>query len=1454
MGAILRFCTNRGIFTHEDFRINAGLTEDIRKACCIVSFRNSKTVWRKVMSTPRRFHFGMCEEVFKLWPCDITPCGPPPSPEIIEDSTPKRHNDRFSSDYSSEDGEEEIEKANSQRGAAWNSSGTVKVESPLTANKSSTARRIFLDIRPLPPSPQLSDHPQKRLQTLETAVVNSRRRPTASASASNKMPTSRLLNANVVRRFSTQFGVGGQNRSPSPQRRTYAEEYYNLPRSEGSQSSSGEKDSIPFRSSDSAQGHWGERGNRGNQGNQVSANAFWDINDALSFVAGKAEHGWFFGVKERKEFKKNSNFSFKVRFRCMHKKCSCGFIAKKYRKKLGWTISRVGTHSHEESVGTAHDKRERLNAYRQSVQEWIPLSAFPQDSPKQCHPTPPQLSSGKSSRQSIESGRESSQPLSPVLPNRMLNSADSEEINVLPSMHADVPLPPVLDEDSQRPSHISTPTDDPMVPFRAVVPVESPTDDFKTVVYPYVQSLPDNEDGKKVLKGIQYISECFGFRLVIRDSTYRLGSDEISQSRILRHARASCRNDDCSFRLRLKTTQLEKAVQQPNEPTSRFMYELVRFEGAHNHDPDPLPIFRTLPPELIREADEMHHSSYVDFSLVVRYLEDKYGFIINSEGLKKRLRWLASKRHPKEMDCENLKQALITLRNRDIGSVSYVSKRADNAMDCVCWAFSSWLRDYERYGIAPGVCIDCKAEANDFSLPLVTINARTNDGRVCTVFMGFLADETEQSFKWLLNCFKNSINCDPIMIAMDQQAACMNSCRIVFRFSYITLDDWHVNQNQLKNVWNWLCKIDRKVWKEEMHDDLFLMRKSSTPQSFEARRNAFEAKYFLPFTQTFPKWYCTLYRTYAKIMVDCYNKSACDPRFLFQGSGYTESSNAAYRRFVLVKKVPIWDIPSEMHRVSINRGKIREAERRKPFRVMRDKLSGAQLGMHAEVIEKLVSTYTPYALKQFYNHSMVKASNYLVTAVRLERCRDGDLDSLNPSFVSTRMGSTQQANNAQGASQGGHQVVFKVIWNGAAHLPRSNHFSDVIDRRRRPPTICHGSQGDRRTSPQPLPFPTQISDTSHQIASSQFRIPARRNGGPPMHPLPTAWRVSRFQRGASHRQRDQPSQAFPGPSSSSAAPRHLLPQRLPSLGAAEHITNYVNGNREDSVTLTPVQEYYARIANEQRPSAQYEVVLAVRGESQKYKCTCSWSRTTGIPCAHVVRVATVFTEKANERPNIAVVLGRRIALEELFHPYWSRHEADWTTEQIVAHRERVITRWRRSVGEAGQVLEGVVEDALQRDRAREEMELGRVELDTAGLAPNALEERERRKEMIREASWATGKSLFDQMHRIASNLGPEAVLQTTNYLRQGLQSLCDGQPPVAAASAHHIASFEIGRNGLRANNFMQNPNRGRTRNRGVRRRIRGALEGRRDLRRTPRQEAGVGERSLTQGNSTHNRN
>ena len=67
-----------------------------------------------------------------------------------------------------------------------------------------------------------------------------------------------------------------------------------------------------------------------------------------------------------------------------------------------------------------------------------------------------------------------------------------------------------------------------------------------------------------------------------------------------------------------------------------------------------------------------------------------------------------------------------------------------------------------------------------------------------------------------------------------------------------------------------------------MHDDLFVLRTSSSSEGFLRRRAVLEAKYFSPFGLGLPKWYTTLYRTYAKKMIDCYNKAAADPGSFFK--------------------------------------------------------------------------------------------------------------------------------------------------------------------------------------------------------------------------------------------------------------------------------------------------------------------------------------------------------------------------------------------------------------------------------------------------------------------------------------------------------------------------------------------------------------------------------------------
>lgn len=131
------------------------------------------------------------------------------------------------------------------------------------------------------------------------------------------------------------------------------------------------------------------------------------------------------------------------------------------------------------------------------------------------------------------------------------------------------------------------------------------------------------------------------------------------------------------------------------------------------------------------------------------------------------------------------------------------------------------------------------------------------------------------------------------------------------------------------------------------------------------------------------------------------------------------------------------------------------------------------------------------------------------------------------------------------------------------------------------------------------------------------------------------------------------------------------------------------------------------------------------------------------------------------------------------------------------------------------------------------------------------EDREARRVRERESSWASGKSLYDQMHELAYHLGPETLRDTVNYLRVGLQDLCDGWAQRAAASARlglQARSYRIQNNGEVANNFLQNSNRGRTGNRGGRARRRGAMEGRGTMRRYHTQQTDT-RLQLRQGSS-----
>lgn len=69
---------------------------------------------------------------------------------------------------------------------------------------------------------------------------------------------------------------------------------------------------------------------------------------------------------------------------------------------------------------------------------------------------------------------------------------------------------------------------------------------------------------------------------------------------------------------------------------------------------------------------------------------------------------------------------------RDFENRYYVTHDSEGRMISSCWALAEWIEDYKRYGILPGVSVDCKAVTNRYGFPLVTIDRRSKNGSVLT--------------------------------------------------------------------------------------------------------------------------------------------------------------------------------------------------------------------------------------------------------------------------------------------------------------------------------------------------------------------------------------------------------------------------------------------------------------------------------------------------------------------------------------------------------------------------------------------------------------------------------------------------------------------------------------------------------------------------------------------------
>ena len=509
----------------------------------------------------------------------------------------------------------------------------------------------------------------------------------------------------------------------------------------------------------------------------------------------------------------------------------------------------------------------------------------------------------------------------------------------------------------------------------------------------YVQGCTVTCDGRDLKGELKYLSECFGFPMVVRTSQYfhkRSDSEHAHHTPQVRRLTFKCPvgennrlKKDCKYWFTVvsaATSFLEDRgeIRPSDEEATLLRPFVINFrECWHSHKPDESTLRRSLPAYVWREAITLKDKSLIRTVDIVRYLEDHYNLRLDRKVFSRKLRWEMGKRHPAERDCQNLVSNLMRYTQLNPGMFCEARVNRDNALHSVCWGFPQWRDEYKQFGIIPGVTIDAKALANNYDTPLAFICGRTNNRAVTVFFMGFLASQREEEFLWMLECFKRFVNIPPRLVACDQDSAIINSVERVFPSTLVILDDWHLTKNQLKNSIALAKHLGDASRSKEISKALWALRESREESEFLERRRLFEEQYLGG--GVIPRWFVSLYHTNHKLVVLCYNRSSCGERFLFQGSGYAEAANSQYRRIIMDRKVPMSRVPEEILRYMENRVSERHSDlRTTKFSGQMASISVSQLGFDEEEWLKVVELFVPYAWDIVTKQSISLAHKYTV--------------------------------------------------------------------------------------------------------------------------------------------------------------------------------------------------------------------------------------------------------------------------------------------------------------------------------------------------------------------------------------------------------------------------------------------------------------------------------------------
>eukprot|EP00178_Gracilaria_changii_P001057 TRINITY_DN114_c0_g1_i1.p1 TRINITY_DN114_c0_g1~~TRINITY_DN114_c0_g1_i1.p1 ORF type:complete len:874 (+),score=123.03 TRINITY_DN114_c0_g1_i1:3646-6267(+) len=520
---------------------------------------------------------------------------------------------------------------------------------------------------------------------------------------------------------------------------------------------------------------------------------------------------------------------------------------------------------------------------------------------------------------------------------------------------------------------------------------------FRAAVMAYLQSLGHDAPGYNVLREIQFIADCMGYSLFVRTSMY-LGEKQISEScltgdqRVLQKGILKCERfkdarGKCLFSLTVKTVPLDKAHGRGSSERS-YVADLTNCTHSHRST------FGAKVHIPRGRAEVVHVKNLPQMNLkeTIRFLEDKYKKPINFSVAPNKKDRECFPNNPTDRECLRLCATLVNLVNEEKENKAFFDIEHSGRMKLACWSYWDWLEEYNRFGVVPGISIDCNALSNRYgSFRLVTITGRANDGYTLTFFVGLISSETEDSFTSVLKYFKSIISLSPCMITMDENMACIKAAEKVFPSSYITLDEWCVNQKQMRNVREWCKKINRLDWCDDMSKDLLNLRRSDAVEKFMKRREELEQKYMFAFNENVPAWYRFLYYERPVMVVSYFKNNAVPRRYLFQGTAFVEASSAGMRAFIEGEKACFWRLPLEIRRFTEQKEEARKASMWRCLANSNAKQRAVRccgLPLTRKERDRLIREYCMYALFSFVEISLANSKKYHVASYEVLECAD----------------------------------------------------------------------------------------------------------------------------------------------------------------------------------------------------------------------------------------------------------------------------------------------------------------------------------------------------------------------------------------------------------------------------------------------------------------------------------